>query len=160
MEPTGPAQGGGHRPAAAAAREVAAGAQCLDPGTSLRGTPAAEVRCPAGACRLAATATSVPAPAALGARQEPAPSGAPIAAEEGPNCVVGHPDWGLAAAPVPAADAAGAPAGVAGASAGQPDEGPLAGSMVSVRQGGFAAGFLCHAARAAREASAAAPRLA
>eukprot|EP00891_Asterochloris_glomerata_P005890 jgi/Astpho2/5890/Aster-x1334 len=103
---------------------------------------------------------SVPAPAALGARREPAPSWAPIAAQEGPKCVVAHPDWVLAAAPVPAADAAGAPAGVARASAGQRDEGAAAGSTVAVHQGGFAAGLLCHAARASRVASAAASRLA
>ncbi len=159
MGPTVPAQGGGHCPAAAA-WEVATGGQCLGPDTSLKEIPAAGVPGPAGACRLALKGPSVPAPAALGARREPAPSWAPIAAQEGPKCVVAHPDWVLAAAPVPAADAAGAPAGVARASAGQRDEGAAAGSTVAVRQGGFAAGLLCHAARASRVASAAASRLA
>ena len=159
MAPTVLAQGGGHHPAAAA-WEVATAAQCLDPDMPLREAPAAGAPCPAGRCHLAVKDPSVSAPAALGSRQEPGPSWAPIAAEEGPSCVVAHPDWGLAAAPVPAAGAAGAPAGVARASAGQPDEGAVAVPMVAVRQGGFAAGLLRHAARASEEASAAAPRLA
>ena len=125
MGPTVPAQGGGHHPAAAV-WEAATGGQCLDPGTSLRETPAAGAPCPAGACRLAVKGPSVPGPAARGACREPAPSGAPIADEEGPNCAVAHPGWGRAAAPVPAADAAGAPAGAARASAGQPAEGQVA----------------------------------